>query len=72
MDEALETRQAARRRTDPIARNHPAALLGEPAQFLRGPDRPRTSIAAAGGKTEDFMEGVNAFLQKRPAKFKGK
>ena len=29
------------------------------------------AMQSAAGKTEDFVEGVMAFLQKRPAKFKG-
>ena len=30
------------------------------------------AMQSAAGRTEDFVEGVGAFLQKRPAKFKGK
>ncbi|WP_376877370.1 enoyl-CoA hydratase-related protein [Albirhodobacter sp. R86504] len=60
--------------------NGPSVAYGAIKEALRGSferDLPQqleleAKLQAKCGATEDFMEGVTAFLQKRPAAFKGK
>ena len=67
-----EARARTRQRSDGGAVADPQAVLGQPGQFVRGPAQSGIPVAAQAGATADFKEGVAAFLEKRPAKFKGK
>ena len=67
-----ETGPAPRRRADARAGRHPRPAGGERARELRRPVPREIEMQAEIRRSEDALEGRNAFVEKRAARFSGR